>query len=167
MSVGCDVLEDGLLAGLKCTVFGPGFPQSVTCADICNAWFVVPLCDFRPAWWRSTWSGSWGWSQLWGSGTTRCRNSTCSCTAKTCSTCSCTPARTHTVSNSTEIHTRVDRTRRWLPANSITVITIVFRKEPYSPAYLTTFIWIKHKWVNSKQQNRLNVWQRIMCLCQP
>lgn len=35
MSVGCDVLEDGLLAGLKCTVFGPGFPQSVTPGSLC------------------------------------------------------------------------------------------------------------------------------------
>lgn len=25
MSVGCDVSKDGLLAGLKCTVFGPGY----------------------------------------------------------------------------------------------------------------------------------------------
>lgn len=56
------------------------------------------VCDYRPAWWRSMSSASWTWSQLWGRGTTLCRNSTCSCTAKTCSICSYTLARTHTVS---------------------------------------------------------------------
>lgn len=58
---------------------------------------IENVCDYRPAWWRSMSSVSWTWSQLWGRETTHCRNSTCSCTAKTCSICSCTPAQTHTV----------------------------------------------------------------------
>lgn len=44
MSAGCDVLEDGLLAALKCTMFGPGFPQSVTCADIYQTPGSLCLC---------------------------------------------------------------------------------------------------------------------------
>lgn len=44
MSVGCDELEDGLLAGLKCTGFGPDLPQSVTCTDIYQTPGSLCLC---------------------------------------------------------------------------------------------------------------------------
>lgn len=105
------------------------------------------VCDWRPAWWKSMWSGSWTWSQLWGRETTRCRNSTCSCTARTCSTCSCTPVQTLTVSHHLQelLGTNARSKYNWgfakvrpilMPMNSFIIIfmsTKTLSQQPFTP----------------------------------